>query len=414
MSTSACNPEPAQSKKGKYRFSVGTPNRIYQMFCDTEKGMQQWVDKISKAIDNISNGGSNGSSPAPESSPVKQPTPREEPVKQPESPKPVEEQPEKVKTPEPSPPPKSGISIEKQSQPSNESKLDLAKNAIPFLAEEDSKVFEFWSIWSESIPTPDEVGNSGKLEYTLAVSASKHKLTWRSAGPQNSFIQKMVDFFWNVGAPESEIDKLNDVGALINPLSIGSWIDMSAKGGMDGGWYFPVSNTVKLALSAGDPGDAITTLGEWAEKHNISESPSVGRDMGAAPPRQTEIFLTLPGGLEKQVEIALDAFDAFKIPSMPENAISVLKEHSNPGISLSVITSSEGFVRIGILVPNPSKECVDKLCDVVAASSEDIHDLEKKISCKPTFVEYQHLTQGFGYGVYNEGFDVVFHYSLSE
>jgi hypothetical protein len=62
------------------------------------------------------------------------------------------------------------------------------------------------------------------------------KLTWRTAGPQNVFIQKMVDFFWNVGAPESEIDRLNDVGALINPIRIGSWIDMSGKGGMDGGW----------------------------------------------------------------------------------------------------------------------------------------------------------------------------------
>jgi len=53
------------------------------------------------------------------------------------------------------------------------------------------------------------------------------KLTWRSSGPQNIFIQKMVDFFWNVGAPETEIDRLNDVGALINPIQIGSWIDMS-------------------------------------------------------------------------------------------------------------------------------------------------------------------------------------------
>ena len=41
--------------------------------------------------------------------------------------------------------------------------------------------------------------------------------------------QKMVDFFWNVGAPESEIDMLNEVGAAINPGKIGSWIDMSAR-----------------------------------------------------------------------------------------------------------------------------------------------------------------------------------------
>ena len=64
----------------------------------------------------------------------------------------------------------------------------------------------------------------------------------------------MVDFFWNVGAPESEIDRLNDIGALINPVKIGSWIDMSAKGGMDGGWYFPVDMPLKLAIEAADNG----------------------------------------------------------------------------------------------------------------------------------------------------------------
>lgn len=31
-------------------------------------------------------------------------------------------------------------------------RLDQAKNVIPFLQSEDSKVLEFWQIWSESIP----------------------------------------------------------------------------------------------------------------------------------------------------------------------------------------------------------------------------------------------------------------------
>ena len=99
----------------------------------------------------------------------------------------------------------------------------------------------------------------------------------------------MVDFFWNVGAPESEIDRLNDVGALINPIKIGSWIDMSAKGGMDGGWYFPIDIPLKMAIEAADPGDPSKKVTDWAERHGVEKSFSVGRDMGAAPPRQTEI-----------------------------------------------------------------------------------------------------------------------------
>lgn len=30
----------------------------------------------------------------------------------------------------------------------------------------------------------------------------------------------------------------------------------------------------------------------------------------------------------------------------------------------------------------------------------------------PAYAEYQYLMKGFGYGVYKEGFDIVFHYEV--
>jgi hypothetical protein len=49
------------------------------------------------------------------------------------------------------------------------------------------------------------------------------KMTWRMAGPQAVFVQKVFDFFWDVGAPESEIDRLNNIGGFIKPAIIGMW-----------------------------------------------------------------------------------------------------------------------------------------------------------------------------------------------
>jgi hypothetical protein len=103
-------------------------------------------------------------------------------------------------------------------------RLGLAKGVVKFLSDDDSKVLEFWQIWSESIPGKDELSSGMAIDFHVCTSADMQKLQWRVGGPQNVFIQKMVDFFWNVGAPESEIDRLNDVGALINPVKIGSWI----------------------------------------------------------------------------------------------------------------------------------------------------------------------------------------------
>jgi len=131
--------------------------------------------------------------------------------------------------------------------------LTKSKEIVPFMVEDANKVLEFWNIWFESIPKSGDGNPNANPSYLLVISCDGGELSWRSYGSQNIFIQKMVDFFWNVGAPESEIDRLNDFGALVNPVSIGSWINMSKIGGMDGGWFFSVPISLKIALEACDP-----------------------------------------------------------------------------------------------------------------------------------------------------------------
>lgn len=407
--------EKEKSKKGKFYFSVGTPGRKYLIFADSEDSMKGWIERINRSIQGgngsgatSSTGPSGGSTPgssgaATPSTPVTKPdTPSTPVVEEPRVPEPQHDTTRRVDSPSTGGSPRAQIS--------------KAKEVIPFLQDEDSKVLEFWQIWSESIPPRDELQPGLTIEYHVSTSANMQKLTWRTAGPQNIFIQKMVDFFWNVGAPESEIDRLNDVGALINPIKIGSWIDMSAKGGMDGGWYFPVDIQVSMAIEAADPGEPSKKVSEWATKNNVTKAWSVGRDMGAAPPRQTEIRVSLPGtSRSRQIEIGIDAFSSFGFPPLNDNALAILSEgdENDAGLSLSVITSSEGFVRLGLMTPRPSKDIVQRLCGIVGANPDDLFEFQGALgSSGPAYVEYQFLKEGFGYGVYREGFDIVFHYDV--
>jgi hypothetical protein len=301
--------------------------------------------------------------------------------------------------------------------------MTQAKEVIPFLQDPESKVLEFWQIWFESIPTEEDLQNiaqelvtSASLDFGVSVSVAFEKLTWRSAGPQSGFIQKMVDFFWNVGAPEVEIDRLNDVGTMLNPIKIGSWIDMSGGGGMDGGWYFPVDVSLSAALNVPDPGDAIPKINEWASAHNVVNAVYLGRDMGAVPPRQTEIRVTLPGNdVTAQLKVALNAFELFGFESPPDHALQVMRSMTSPGIVVSIITSSEGFVRLGILMPKPTVENVHKIISISNGSQDLYEKLRKSVTkSAPTFAEFLHLKQGYGYSVYTEGFDIVFHFNLNE
>jgi len=383
---------------------------------DTQDQMKSWVGAINKIIDtkkkekqgNQENGtrtdtNTNGHPELKEST---KETPKQ-PLG-PVSPTPTGP-PSNVKTVTPGGPAKEGT-------PTPRNLLFSAKAAIPFLQEPESKVLEFWQIWFESIPPREDLSAGMGIDFHVSTSANMQKLTWRTGGPQNIFIQRMVDFFWNVGAPESEIDKLNDVGADINPHKIGSWIDMSAKGGMDGGWYFPVDITIKQAVDAADKGEAVEKFKEWTIKHGIDKCLSAGRDMGAAPPRQTEFRIKLPGlDFENQYRVALDAWDMFGFPSMPEEIQKILKNSGKAGCYLSVITSSDGFVRLGLLVPSPNSDTVVKLCHAVGSKSDQLLSFEQSLGGHgPAFAEYQYLMSGYGYGVYQEGFDVVFHYNVGE
>eukprot|EP01133_Synstelium_polycarpum_P008145 gene8145-9561_t len=377
-----------KDKKKKFMFSLGTSKRVYYIYADSETDMKQWIESVRRNFGDSSNGSISPSTSSKSLSTVETT-------------------------------PKTNGNVDRPVNASSpRSKISNAKSIIPFLRDEESKVLEFWQIWSESIPPQGDLQSGTSIEFHVATSIDMQKLTWRTAGPQNIFIQKMVDFFWNVGAPETEIDRLNDVGALINPVKIGSWIDMSDKGGMDGGWYFPVDIPLKLAIEASDAGEPTRKLAEWAEANDVLNCYSVGRDMGAAPPRQTEIRLKLPGpDFLAQLNLAIDAFKTFGFPAMPAPALEILRAGSTEtgGLCLSVITSSEGFVRLGLLVPKPTREVVSQLCDYGQANKERITKFEASLGgVGPAYVEYQYLQKGFGYTVYKEGFDIVFHYFVGE
>eukprot|EP00026_Physarum_polycephalum_P021324 Phypoly_transcript_24505.p1 GENE.Phypoly_transcript_24505~~Phypoly_transcript_24505.p1 ORF type:complete len:157 (+),score=14.31 Phypoly_transcript_24505:24-473(+) len=147
--------------------------------------------------------------------------------------------------------------------------------------------------------------------------------------------------------------------------------------------------------------------------------------MGSSPPRQTEIRMKLQGDYETQVLAALDAFVTFDFPSIPI-AVRQIIEEAEPENStlyplcLSVLISSVGFVRMGLLIPKPDPQTVHSLCLFApevqgSAQLEQIAMLESALSASgPTYIEYQYVMAGFGYNVYREGFDVVLHYDIPQ
>lgn len=178
---------------------------------------------------------------------------------------------------------------------------------------------------------------------------------------------------------------------------------------MDGGWFFPVDVPIKFALEASDAGDPVNRLAQWAEENGIQRCLSVGRDMGAAPPRQTEIrFLVTGESFDEQLNRALSAFEAFGFPMLPgtnlsnlyilfashipiaDEMLSLIRASPRPGLAISVITSSEGFVRLGLLTPEPDRNIVEQLCQVGGGAPAQLIQFEQSLGVNgPAYAEYQ-------------------------
>jgi len=411
------------NKKKKTMFSIQARGlkgrRVFMMYPDTQQETTEWIEAIRKNIAACSAGGF--AKPATEQMPSAVPAAAPTQMVQADPTQPMAMPAGATAQPVPT----ATAAMPATTMPvmpvldasSVRGRVFNARTAVPFLREDESKVLEFWQIWSESIPQKTEMTPGQSMEFIIATSAEMDKLTWRVSGPQNIFIQKMVDFFWNVGAPETEIDRLNDVGALINPVKIGSWIDMSSRCGMDGGWFFPVDIDIKSAIEAADAGEPTRRVMQWIEANNVIRCFSVGRDMGAAPPRQTELRVVLPGlDAPSQLALAQNAFASFDFPAIPPEMLSLISDFqpSEP-YCLSIVTSSEGFVRIGLLIPKPPRDLVGRMADACGGRRDAVEAFANTVGCQvPQYAEYQYLMKGYGYNVYKEGFDVMFHWNIGE
>ena len=301
----------------------------------------------------------------------------------------------------------------------------------------------FWRAWVAAMPRAAALGAGQGLAHCVATSLDRRWAGWRVAGPQALFAARAVAFFWRMGAPAAEVARLNDVGALTNPRTIGAWVDTSAAGGTDGGWVFPVETPLRLALEAADhPAadgtdpeetaegaaagaatavvDAPKVFAAWAEAHSVLTCTEVARDMGPTPPRQTEFRVRLPGAdFGAQIGAARAALADFGFPAMPEGPVAVLAractgvDFGAEPLQLSVVTCAEGFVRCGVLVPCVPAEGVAALHAAAGAAPEGAEALRAATGCEaPAFVELRCLLPGYGYGVYREGYDIVLHWDL--
>jgi len=114
---------------------------------------------------------------------------------------------------------------------------------------------------------------------------------------------------------------------------------------------------------------------------------------------------------EERLDVVQDAFRLFEFPEIPEEMLRILVQWRPASVELSAVFSSEGFVRLGVILPRPRDNIIQDLCMLSGDDPRKVMEIKKQLS-RPEFVEIRFLGPGYGYGVTKEGWNLIFHFHL--
>ncbi|KAL7712742.1 PH domain-containing protein [Entamoeba marina] len=293
------------------------------------------------------------------------------------------------------------------------------KNNISWLKNE--QIFtDFFSMWLQSVPTGSsehKLIDGTKAHYVVSISTKLENLMWISYGSQSVFIQPLVNFLKSVDTPIEELKTMNKYGQCLFPHYVGSWIQMSHMLGTDGGWIFQGEFDVSVIENIADNCVYTDKLAQWLYESRITKCTLIGRDIGDNPPRISRFQFLLDENVKDRYDTLMGSLKKLSLQNLPDSMQKVFYSIKNdlPCLVIDIQICIDGFVRFGFLIPNLNDDDAIKFLKAAKATDKEI-EIHKSLMENNTisiqYLECSLLNNGFGCGVYKEGWDVHVHYFL--
>jgi len=163
--------------------------------------------------------------------------------------------------------------------------------------------------WLEHNPTPPDMPDGEGVSYLVMLGSDLRRVWWGAWGDPRGFVPRMADYFKLCNIARSDEQLLDQIGALLEPALVGTWIGVWG-GKVTTGWHFwdphPWS-TVELMFGTHE---AKYQLKKWVEEQQIERIERFTQSIGDAA--FSEIELAMPGATaDEQVTRLGEAFVHF-------------------------------------------------------------------------------------------------------
>ena len=252
-------------------------------------------------------------------------------------------------------------------------------NALSLLPGHPRAEREAIESWLNALPAP-RLGQWPDMALAASVTLDQRRLTLRAAGATQRMAASTRAFLQQAGGAQEEITRLDLALAELDPLVLGSWLEVGPQG-VDGGWFLPSPLPVADALSLLPPSDALDAVLHWADDQQIDVCLGVRRSVNAAAP-YADLTLPLPDGqAHEQLAAALQLFDALGAQTLPEPLRRAIMRNLDSPLAVSAWLLPEGLAQLSVLIHDPSEALLTAAGIACGVSAEGIRPFVN--SCAP-------------------------------
>lgn len=207
--------------------------------------------------------------------------------------------------------------------------------------------------WLGGLPAP-RLGLWPDVALAASVTLGDQRLTLRAAGSTLRMAAATRGFLQQAGGDASELRVLDHVLAKLEPIVLGSWLEVGQQG-VDGGWFLPAPAELSEVREWLPPSDALDSLLHWADQHAIGQCLHLRRSVNEAAP-YTDLTLPIPDGdALEQVTSTLLLFETLGAKPLPEPLRrALLREVASP-LAVSAWLLHEGLAQLSVLIHDPSE-----------------------------------------------------------
>lgn len=214
--------------------------------------------------------------------------------------------------------------------------------------------------WLEHNPMPPDMPNGEGVTYLAMLGTDLRRVWWGAWGHPGGFVPKMADYFKLCNIQKSDAALLDQIGELLEPELVGSWIGVSGKQVITGWHFWDPHPWAKVEQMFGTH-EAKYKLKSWVEQHHIERVERFTQAIGESA--FSELELAMPGDtVEAQVGALNKAFEHFTGAPLEAAMLERMRAVPSPTFALALRIRAGAITRVGALLPGISQPDVEALC----------------------------------------------------